>query len=87
VSVLIGLILILLWRVVKPIYFTGETFRTDAAMVGVAPVFGGTEVVSLESFDEVDPDRPHLLGPEGAEPHPGSPSSRPPSDDSPTTSV
>ena len=85
VSVLIGLILILLWRVVKPIYFTGETFRQNVAMVGVEPVFGGTEVVSLEAFDEGDPDRPHLEGPEGTHPHLTPPSSRPPSDDSPTS--
>ena len=83
VIALIGVIAILLWRVVKPSYFTGETLRVDAAMVGIEPVFGGTEVVSMESFDAGDPTRTHPLGPGDQ----AAPSSRPPSDDSPTTSV
>jgi len=59
VSALIGLIAYLAWRVVRPSYFTGETFRQPIAVVGTAPVFGATEVVPLEVFDEQDPTRPH----------------------------
>jgi amino acid transporter len=79
-SVLTGLIGILLWRVVKPIYFTGETLRLDASVIGPE------DVVAMEAFDAADPTRTHPLGPDGTA-APATPATRPPTDDSPTTTV
>jgi hypothetical protein len=92
VSALIGLIAYLLWRLVKPVYFTGETFRQDMAVVGTAPIVGATDVVPLEAFDVEDPQRPHPYtnlegGPAATGEVPQQPTTSPPSDESPTTAV